>query len=994
MNLARRGLLVSLALVVFACRRAPSSESGVATSPAAASAASSGPTACTSGTVRCVDVRRAERCVDGAPRLEECGASACVEGGCLGPGEPKGDSARLVPLGPRWLDAWTARGPLTEEELATATATAERPFEEDGERRAALCAPDGFVSDGAWSLARAGRRSQLLTAHALVAAETPAELRLSLRGRVRLWLAGSLIVDRESTPGMEPMTDEYLVPVVLGPGRNALAVAVTPSGDEPPGFGLRLGARDGRLLDVAWETTHGERCSSAALVRATLESRLVVGGFAPRFTLDVRGLFPLEARLDASVHRGHVPLPRPSTSASEQRLASTSLTRAELATGASFEVRVAAERAGEQPLRLELVDGPGAVERRSFTLRHHRVVSDRYAELGARFLHGSSRDLRPIELDATLPPGARASFEHELRRMLEAAESGHPDTSWLRARGDGLARDAEALGAGRDPYAEATGVVRRAYRSPLDGRLQPYVLFVPARARRSKQPLPLVVVSHGLHHDAALALRIAFGEGPDEDEDRGIATRHLPHLPDYGFFVLAHGGYRDAGPRTVGEADVLDAIADVSAHYSIDPRRVSLTGYSLGGTVSFTVPLHYPDRFAAAAPLCGYPNLMTYGEVARAAHTPVEELLLARRFIGNYAENGMHLPLHIVHGGNDGPHRSAVIADRYRELGYARTFRIEADLGHNVWDEAYEEGRMLAWLASRRRPERPERVRLRTGELRYDRSYWVRLLAREREDQLAEIDARQLKDGRTIEVTTYGVRAFALDTSGLPVDAVVIDGRRVALEPGEGLRAFVRRDGAFEASAMPDLTGHKRPGVAGPLDDVLRHRLIVVYGTQRPSETESNRLAAEHWASSDSWSGASFPVRADSEVVESDLRGASVVCIGRPETNLVTARFAEALPVRFEAGALAFAGRRFAGEDVGVSLIRPNPLDPDEYLVVHAGVGHRGTLASRHLPRLVPDYVVYGDGLRGGRGGELLGERRVLEAGFFDERWGVTAPKP
>jgi poly(3-hydroxybutyrate) depolymerase len=897
-------------------------------------------------------------------------------------------------MGERLLNAWTARGPLTEDELAQATATAEGPFVDDGERRAAVCTPHGPVSDGAWALSRAGSRSQLLTARVLVASEAKAELRVGLRGRLRIWLDGALVFDRESVPGMAPMLDEHLVPVVLRQGRTAIAVAVTPNGDDVPGFQLRLGAPDGRLLDVAWETTHGARCSAAALARVELESRLAPGGFAPRFAIDVRGLYPLDASLEASLHRGHAPRARASPQPDDAALASTSLTRAELGNGGVIEASVMAERAGELPLRLDLTDGRGATSRRTFTLRYHRVISDRYAELAARFLRGSSREPRPIELPSTVPAGARASFEHGLRTMLDAAESGHPDTSWLRVRGDSLARQAEALVAGRDPFAEAIGVVRRAYRSPLDGRLQPYVLFVPARARRAKQPLPLVVVSHGLNHDAALALRIAFGEGPEEDDDRGIATRHLPHLPDFGFFVLAPGGYRDAGPRTVGEADILDAIADVSANYAIDPRRVSLTGYSLGGTVSFTVPLHYPDRFSAAAPLCGYPNLLSYGEVARAPHTPAEEVMLARRYIGNYAENGMHLPLHIVHGGNDGPHRSAVIADRYRELGYPRTFQIEADLGHNVWDEAYDEGRMLASLAARRRPERPERVRLRTGELRYDRAYWVRLLARESEGRLASIDAQLVKERRTVEVTTDGVRAFALDMTGVEVEAVNIDGRRIAIEMGDGLRTFVRRGDGFEESPPPDLVGHKRPGVAGPLDDVLRHRMIVVYGTQVPSETESNRLVAEHWASSDSWSGASFPVRADRDVVEAELRGVSLVCVGRPETNLVTARFAEALPVRFERGALLFQGKRFAGDDVGISMIRPNPLDPEEYLVLHAGVGHRGTLASRHLPRLTPDFVVYGDGVRASRGGELLGERKALDAGFFDEGWDVAAPTP
>jgi hypothetical protein len=72
---------------------------------------------------------------------------------------------------------------------------------------------------------------------------------------------------------------------------------------------------------------------------------------------------------------------------------------------------------------------------------------------------------------------------------------------------------------------------------------------------------------------------------------------------------------------------------------------------------------------------------------------------------------------------------------------------------------------------------------------------------------------------------------------------------------------------------------------------------------------------------------------------------------------------------------------------VGVSFIHPHPRNTQEYVVVHAGASVEGTLASRHLPRFMPDFLVYDKRMTVQRGGRLLDQRSVLEGGFFDVEW-------
>ena len=93
------------------------------------------------------------------------------------------------------------------------------------------------------------------------------------------------------------------------------------------------------------------------------------------------------------------------------------------------------------------------------------------------------------------------------------------------------------------------------------------------------------------------------------------------------------------------------------------------------------------------------------------------------------------------------------------------------------------------------------------------------------------------------------------------------------------------------------------------------------------------------------------------------------------------------LPVSFDDRGLTLGERRFDGEEVGISMIHPSPFDPDQYVVLHAGVTGEGTLSSRYLPELVPDYMVYDSRVRAGHWGPILDNREVLAGGFFGPMW-------
>lgn len=994
----KRAAFGCLLVVVAACGRSPRPTPPEPVAPAAATSAATDGRACVPSSLRCAGTSTAEQCRGDGSGWESKGcdaATTCLDGRCasLTARGTRLDAARLYALrGEGWLDAWSVSAPLGAKIVQKIAETPDDPTA--GGTNAtfrAVCEPEGYVSLMGGPDQRQKPPAWAVLAGWLVSGkEQQLALKAGVAGGLRVWIDGKPVLDVTRPTGGslgKPFRDEVVVPVTLREGPNLVTAILEQNDDAPPGLWLRLHDEHNRVPDVALAPWGGERCGASDLVLVDPAARPVASGFDIDVAPRILGAFPREV---GSVG-GRVELNVGGTTLVDRPFGPWPV--AELAGGRADapSSRIPARiLRPERPAKLDIAitvgvaGGESSTERR--TVREQipwdGEVHDRIARLAS-------------ELDATeaasaaVPEASRVSHRATVERLVRALSEGETDVGWLRSRTDDAERTAEALRAGHDPYRGKTGVVYRAYRSRLDGRLQPYVVFVPRSYKPDGKAVPLILGYHGQNRLPEHALRTIVGEAPDDRTSIDFAGKHLPPFADQGAILAAPGGYGNAGPRTIGEDDVLRVIEEVRAAYRIDERRVSLTGYSLGGTVAFVVPLHYPDLFSGAAPLCGYPNLTGYETVRGVPHKPWEDVLLTKRYIVNYAENGLHLPLHIVHGGQDGPARSQVVADRYEALGYKRIFDVQDELDHNVWDYAYEKGRMIEWLKARRRPAVPDHVRLVTGEYRYDHAYWVRLVAMRENNDLASIDASLDRKDEGVHVTTSNVAAFALDFSHFehPPKRLVVDG--ATLELGDRKEAFLDRSGGAWAllDRETDRRGKKRPGVAGPLDDVLRHPILVVYGTLRPDELETNRMVAEHFSSFDAFAGARFPIKADTEVGDGELTGRSLVLVGGPASNKVTATLAADLPVRFEPGAVVLRGKRYEGAEVGVSFIAPSPRDPDQYVVVHGGVGWRGTLLSRHLPQLSPDWVVYDAGVAEARGELLLGKRKVLDAGFFADDW-------
>jgi hypothetical protein len=198
------------------------------------------------------------------------------------------------------------------------------------------------------------------------------------------------------------------------------------------------------------------------------------------------------------------------------------------------------------------------------------------------------------------------------------------------------------------------------------------------------------------------------------------------------------------------------------------------------------------------------------------------------------------------------------------------------------------------------------------------------------------------------------------------------------------------RKGAAETGA-PRKRGH----VTGPIRDVFHEPLLFVYAADEDART--NEHVARSFADRPGIA-LSYPVMSDADFLagkEALANDRALVLVGRG--NKVLAALEEAaretslgpFPIKVESGAVTVGKERFSGKDLGAAFIRPNPLRPDRYVVVIAGADATGILRAASLPDLLPDFVVWDDGLASARGQLTLGGATIRAGGLFKKDWSL-----
>lgn len=572
----------------------------------------------------------------------------------------------------------------------------------------------------------------------------------------------------------------------------------------------------------------------------------------------------------------------------------------------------------------------------------------------------------------------------EVDVYLKAAENIVRFEEWLAAASAkwalatldaGLARAKEAEG-GKPVWRDAPGRwVVRAYRSRIDGSVQPYAVLLPhGYGADPKKKWRLDVVLHG--RDGALT------------ESKFIATHAGAAPKDLGYVQLEVYGRGNNAYRWAGESDVFEASDSFRRAGTVDPYRVVLRGFSMGGAGTWHIGLHHPGRFAVIGPGAGFTTTHGYApNLPKELPEHQEKCLRIYDAIG-YAENAFNVPVIAYSGEKDAQRRAA---DNIENA--LKAFK-EPHVFKHVVAPGLEHAQPKEWLEKLEAEYRPHvakgssdgagRIRFVTYTPKYWQCGWVGVRALERTYERAVVDGT-LK-GTTLTLTTTNVRRLFLvgDTETKVAPKVTVDGQVVAVGEESPVLVLDKADGKWRSIGVfskeaREFPGIKETGRQGPIDDAFTQPFVVVPPNGDAFPAAALKRFAAVW---DRYFRGALPT-----AVAAEKDGEkNLILFGDPRTNPLIAKVLPQLPIRWTAEKLTVNGVEYDARTHLPVLIYPNPLNRSRYVVLNSGhtfgeADLKGTNALLY-PRL-GDWAV----IKPAPTATDPAAYEVVAAGLFDENW-------
>jgi predicted peptidase len=240
--------------------------------------------------------------------------------------------------------------------------------------------------------------------------------------------------------------------------------------------------------------------------------------------------------------------------------------------------------------------------------------------------------------------------------------------------------------AGVEPKEGSLDLLEKKTYADADGKL-PYRLLKPMTVE-SDRKYPLVVLLHGA------------GERGDDNEKQlihGVPEFLKPeNRRNYPCFLIAPqcpegkkwvevdwGADTTMQPKEPSEPMrlVLGLIDQVQKDYPIDPKRIYITGLSMGGFGTWDAIARRPDLFAAAVPVCGGGDESTAPKISK-------------------------IPIWAFHGSKDPAVKVAQtlrMVEALRKAGGDPGITIYPGEGHASWVPAYRDAAMMKWLFAQKK---------------------------------------------------------------------------------------------------------------------------------------------------------------------------------------------------------------------------------------------------------------------------------------------------
>lgn len=558
---------------------------------------------------------------------------------------------------------------------------------------------------------------------------------------------------------------------------------------------------------------------------------------------------------------------------------------------------------------------------------------------------------------------------------------------------------ADALAGGQAAWTSRSGPLALGYVSEIDGSVQPYGLFVPA--------------SYNGTGNGRFRLDTWFhGRGETLSEVNfidGVQKNGGPFVRPDTFVLQLYGRYCNAN-KLAGEVDLFEALADVKRRFRIDPNRIVVRGFSMGGAACWQVAAHYASEWAAAAPGAGFsetPDFLKVFQKETLQPTWWEQKLWQMYDCPEYAPNFFNVPTVAYSGEVDSQKQAAdVMAKAFSAEGIQLVHLIGPKTGHSYHPQSKVEiDRRIDAIVERGRNPVPRKVRLATPTLKYNRQFWVVVDGLGKHWEPARVDA-EIVDDHSIQAITRNVTGLTLtmEPGHCPLDVyraptVTLDGQKLTAPPVLSDRSwtatFYRTGDTWSTRPPAEGSLRKRHDLQGPIDDAFTQSFMIVRPTGTPlAPGVSKWVDAELQHSITEWRRqfrGDPRIKNDADITDADIAAHNLVLWGDPGSNRILARIAGQLPIQWDAENVRVGDRRYPAATHAPVLIYPNPLNPKRYVVLNSGFTFREydyLNNARQVPKL-PDWAIVDTTTP--PNSRYPG--KIATADFFGEAWELTKPR-
>jgi hypothetical protein len=364
-----------------------------------------------------------------------------------------------------------------------------------------------------------------------------------------------------------------------------------------------------------------------------------------------------------------------------------------------------------------------------------------------------------------------------------------------------------------------------------------------------------------------------------------------------------------------------------------------------------------------------------------------------------------NVPVLAVQGGNDDdvpPTHARLLTGILEQMGYDARLWEEPDQGH-WWDmhegipgaDCVDALRIRSFCREHVRNQFPRHVTFVSYDLGNNNSmYWITV-----DEEISPIgriyvDA-EFKDDGSLVITTENVSRFAIDFTGdtnLQVPRnLIIDGQAVDTLSWNDTKfmPLLLSDSKW-VTGFGDLPDYRYTLIVrGPIKRAYSQAFFIVTGQSgTPEQNELNLEIARELANRWWYRANGFVVIFSDNHLPDTWENLcnNLILIGGPDSNLLSAEYADGFPFRMEDNGIWLGDQWIEGEDLACQFVYPRPSN--QYSLIHCiwgnsleGMRLSGSLTCLYSGSNLPDFLIYDDDVR------MMGYAGVRAAGFFDNQW-------